>query len=216
MGLQSAGVRLAACWRGDPKPPGCCSPHHSLLTLILRPLVSCHLWSWYTKFTLLFLVTCLVLKVRVSELNTWTKRVPAAIHVPCVSKCLWQGIRASYSKTGRTYAIIWNPFLMWWWWCNDTPVTDSSYSWHIRPPDPADALKKKERKKSLLLRGLEMRNKWSENRKERAAEGLSQRGLHCPHFLEWEGGLVGKEKTILPIHALDSSSGKNTDFLQTP
>lgn len=58
-----------------------------------------------------------------------------------------------------------------------------------------------------------MRNKWSKNRKERAAEGLSQRCLHCPHFLEWEGGLVGKEKTILPIYALDSSSGKNTDFL---
>ena len=30
-----------------------------------------------------------------------------------------------------------------------------------------------------------MRNKWSKNRKERAAEGLSQHGLHCPHFLEW-------------------------------
>lgn len=60
-----------------------------------------------------------------------------------------------------------------------------------------------------------MRNKWSRKQKGEGSRRLSQRGLHCPHFLEWEGGLVRKEKTILPIHALDSSS-ENTDFLQTP
>lgn len=108
----------------------------------------------------------------------------------------------------------WNPFLMWWWWwCNDTPVTDSSYSRHICLPNPADALKKKKKKEIITTEGFGDEKQMEQKQKgEGSRRPISARPA-LPS-LPWmgEGSLVGKEKTSLPIHALDSSSGKNTDF----
>ena len=102
--------------------------------------------------------------------------------------------------------------MWWWWWCNDTPVTDSSYSRHICPPNPADALKKKkkERKKEIITtKGFGDEKQMEQKQKgEGSRRPISARPA-LPS-LPWmgEGSLVGKEKTSLPIHALDSSSGK--------